>query len=107
MRRAVQQRDYEPVFEDWAWHAAIPTLAYASWIYGGLQLERGRVDAPYFVGGAALLLLFVGIHNAWDTVVYVIVERTRQRGTEQAAQSPNAAGGMGEDEAQGDEVPPV
>jgi hypothetical protein len=33
------------------------------------------------VGGAALLLLFVGIHNAWDSVTYhVTVHRQSQHG---------------------------
>ncbi len=27
-------------------------------------------EALFGVGGAALLLLFIGIHNAWDSVVY-------------------------------------
>ena len=27
-------------------------------------------EALFGVGAAALLLLFVGIHNAWDSVVY-------------------------------------
>ncbi|MGE5176230.1 MAG: hypothetical protein ACM3JJ_07610 [Hyphomicrobiales bacterium] len=88
MRRAVRQSDYEPVLEDWAWHAVLPTLAYASWIYGGFQLERGHADAPYYVGGAALLLLFVGIHNAWDTVVYVMVDRSRRAGSREAVLRP-------------------
>jgi hypothetical protein len=26
------------------------------------------------IGGAALLLLFIGILNAWDTVTYFVVE---------------------------------
>jgi hypothetical protein len=31
------------------------------------------------VGGSALLLVFIGIHNAWDTVAYVTLERARER----------------------------
>jgi hypothetical protein len=26
----------------------------------------------FVIGGVALLLLFIGIHNAWDTVAYVV-----------------------------------
>jgi len=31
--------------------------------------------ALYLTGGAALTLLFVGIHNAWDLAVWITVER--------------------------------
>jgi len=30
-------------------------------------------DALFGVGAAALLLLFTGIHNAWDTVTYLVL----------------------------------
>jgi hypothetical protein len=79
MRRAVRQTDYKPVLEDWTWHAALPLLAYSAWIFGGAELARSGDDAPFFVGGAALLLVFIGIHNAWDTVLYVTIQRARQR----------------------------
>lgn len=79
LRRAVRQRDYKPVLEDWIWHAALPLIAYAALVYAGIQLARVSVDALFIVGGAALLLVFIGIHNAWDTVTYVMLERARER----------------------------
>jgi len=78
LRRAMRQRDYKPVFEDWTWHAALPMVAYAALILAGVQLSRAT-DASFIVGGAALLLVFIGIHNAWDTVTYVMLERARER----------------------------
>ena len=78
MRRARRQRDYKPVLEDWIWHAALPILAYAALVVGGIQLPGGSAGAPYLVAGVTLLLVFIGIHNAWDTVFYVMVERTRE-----------------------------
>ncbi|MGB8633308.1 MAG: hypothetical protein WCD69_28700, partial [Xanthobacteraceae bacterium] len=43
--------------------------------------ERPNVRESLFgVGAAALLLLFIGIHNAWDAIVYhVFFSRTEQR----------------------------
>lgn len=79
LRRAVRQRDYKPVLEDWIWHAALPLIAYAALVYAGIQLARVSIDALFIVGGAALLLVFIGIHNAWDTVTYVMLERARER----------------------------
>ena len=78
LRRAMRQREYKPVLEDWTWHAALPMVAYAALVYAGLHLVRGG-DALYIAGGASLLLVFIGIHNAWDTVVYITLERVRTK----------------------------
>jgi len=80
LRRALRQRDYKPVLEDWIWHAALPMLAYTALVLAGIQLSRVSA-ALFIVGGSALLLVFIGIHNAWDTVTYVMLERARERTT--------------------------
>lgn len=85
LRRARRQRDYQPVLEDWIWHAALPMLAYAALVYAGVRLVRDPGDALYVVGGAALLLVFIGIHNAWDTVTYITIEHGRQQRAKAAA----------------------
>ena len=36
--------------------------------------------ALFLVGSATLLLLFIGIHNAWDAVTYHVFVRLRQEG---------------------------
>ena len=79
LRRAMRQKDYKPVLEDWIWHAALPKIAYAALVYAGVQLVRDSADALFIVGGSTLLLVFIGIHNAWDTVTYVTLERARER----------------------------
>jgi len=79
LRRALRQRDYKPVLEDWIWHAALPLIAYAALVHAGIQLSRVSAEALFIVGGSALLLVFIGIHNAWDTVTYVTLERARER----------------------------
>jgi hypothetical protein len=80
LRRAMRQRDYKPVLEDWVWHAALPMTAYAALVHAGIRLTGTPTDAPYVVAGSALLLVFIGIHNAWDTVMYVTVDLARERG---------------------------
>jgi hypothetical protein len=85
LRRAMRQRDYKPVLEDWAWHAALPMIAYGALAYAGVQLRRDPSDMPYLIGGAALLLVFIGIHNAWDTVAYITMESARERKAKAAA----------------------
>jgi hypothetical protein len=70
-RRARAQTGYKPVFEDWLWHTMLPAVAYAVLLVGGLTLADETGPSPFFIGGAALLLVFIGIHNAWDTVTYI------------------------------------
>jgi hypothetical protein len=73
LRRTLRQNDYKPVLEDWIWHAALPLLAYAALVQGGWGLEHHSADTLYVVGAATLLLVFIGIHNAWDAVMYITV----------------------------------
>lgn len=70
-RRALRQGEYRPVFEDWLWHTILPALAYAILLVAGLALAGSSAGALFWIGPAALLLVFVGIHNAWDTVTYI------------------------------------
>jgi hypothetical protein len=75
LRRALRQKEYEPVLEDWLWHTLLPALAYAALLFAGVVLGRNSEEALLVIGAAALLLVFVGIHNAWDTVTYVTAGR--------------------------------
>jgi hypothetical protein len=75
MRR---QDDYVPVLEDWIWHCTLPLIAYVALVVAALFLQRAPAPSLFVIAGTALLLLFVGIHNAWDAVVYIALQR-RQR----------------------------
>ena len=94
LSRARRQRDYKPVLEDWIWHAALPIVAYAALAVAGIQAGRASVGALFPIGGAALLLVFIGIHNAWDTVMYVMIDRARQERARSAPAS-EPSGGTG------------
>jgi hypothetical protein len=86
IKRARLQRGYKPDLGDWAWHTALPFLAYAALLVAAFAMARSPAPALFGVGAAALTLLFVGIHNAWDTVMYVIVsewESAAKRKTEE------------------------
>jgi hypothetical protein len=74
MRRLRKQTAYAPVFEDWLFHTALPLLAYAMVLSAGLTLAQHTVDALFGVAAASVLLLFIGIHNAWDTVTFLAAE---------------------------------
>jgi hypothetical protein len=77
-RHALRQSEYKPVWEDWLWFAILPWGAYLSLTLGGLMLASAPARALFLVGSAALGLLLIGIHNAWDTVTHAVVSRRRQ-----------------------------
>lgn len=70
-RRAGRQAGYTPVLEDWVWHVALPFVAYGSIFVSAFILVAHEAFALFMVGGTALLLLFIGIHNAWDSVTFI------------------------------------
>ncbi len=65
-----KQDVYRPVFEDWLFHVVLPSAAYATLALSSFAAHAHPRDALFGPGAAALLLLFVGIHNAWDSVAY-------------------------------------
>ncbi len=69
--KANRQRGYRPVLEDWIWHAVLPTLAYAALGLAGMVMRRRPAPALDLVALTTLLLLFIGIHNAWDSAVWM------------------------------------
>jgi hypothetical protein len=71
MRRARKQSTYAPVLEDWIWHVMLPLVAYLIVAVSAAELRRHERDALFGVAGGALLLLFIGIHNAWDSAVFI------------------------------------
>ena len=73
VRRARRQSGYRPVWEDWLWHAVLPLIAYALILISAIVLRSYPQRALFVIGATALLLLFIGIHNAWDTVTYIAV----------------------------------
>jgi len=73
VRRARRQTEYRPVWEDWLWHAVLPLIAYALILISAIVLRSYPQRALFVIATMALLLLFIGIHNAWDTVTYIAV----------------------------------
>jgi hypothetical protein len=76
-RRMRAQTAYRPVFEDWLFHVLLPLAAYVVLAGAAFAARSNERTALFTVGTAALLLLFVGIHNAWDTATYHLFVRRR------------------------------
>ena len=77
LRRLLQPTPYQKVLEDWIWHIVLPFLGYIALLVAHMALRQDQHWALYAIGAVALLLLFIGIHNAWDTVTYMVVSRQK------------------------------
>jgi hypothetical protein len=69
-RRMRAQAAYRPEFEDWLFHSLLPFAAYLVLAVSAYAARFRLREALFGAGAAALLLLFSGIHNAWDAVTY-------------------------------------
>ena len=74
LRRARRQTDYQPVLEDWLWHTLFPFLSYATFLVAALLLPGYPTPTLFAIAAGTILLLFIGIHNAWDSVTYTVTE---------------------------------
>jgi hypothetical protein len=82
-RRLRAQAVYRPVFEDWLFHGIFPFGAYVMLAVSALVVHTNERPGMFLVGGASLLLLFIGIHNAWDAVTYHVFSSNKEhRGAE-------------------------
>ncbi len=79
-RRMRMQRAYRPVFEDWLFHLLLPLAAYTVLAISAYAAQYYARPSVFLVGAAALVLLLIGIHNAWDAVTYQVFVRSTQEG---------------------------
>ena len=75
LRRMLRQSGYKPVLEDWVWYLLLPMAAYAMLFVGAAGLSHDQRWALFLIGAVMMLLLSIGIHNAWDTVTYMVMNR--------------------------------
>ena len=66
---------YEPVWEDWIWNLILPGVAYGALLAMALLIRSYPDGALCGVGAASLLLLLIGIHNAWDIAVWMTLRK--------------------------------
>jgi len=74
---ARRQIGYEPDAEDWFWFFGLPIACYAALVVAALVVNVHAATALFITAAAALLLLFTGIHNAWDTITYITIKNAR------------------------------
>lgn len=83
LRRVRHQSAYAPVLEDWLFHTVFPFISYTALVVAAILLPGDPVLALFITGAATLLLLFTGIHNAWDAVTFVVIEKLQPEGKSQ------------------------
>jgi hypothetical protein len=60
---------------DRLWYALLPVPAYLTVIAAGAGLYEGRGQSLDLLAAALILLLLIGIRNAWDMTVWIIDRR--------------------------------
>jgi hypothetical protein len=67
-----KQRAYSPVFEDYFFRVILPIIGYAALCAAAFVAKAHERAALFQVAAVALMLLFVGIHAAWDNATYLV-----------------------------------
>jgi hypothetical protein len=62
--------DYAPVHEDWIWNVVLPGIVYVALFALAFLIWRLPTSSMYGAAVVSILLMFIGIHNAWDIAVW-------------------------------------
>src|SRR6202167_4117888 len=66
---------YDPVAEDWIWNVILPALCFCVLLTMAFLFSTMPKQCPYGVAAAIMLLMIIGIHNAWDIAVWNSVKK--------------------------------
>lgn len=61
---------YVPVIEDWLWNVVLPAVVYGSFLAIAFLIWGRCAECLYAAAAASVLLMFIGIHNAWDIAAW-------------------------------------
>jgi hypothetical protein len=75
--RMRRQRAYIPESSDWFLYILLPLVGYVCLLGSAAVVWVGAGAALYSVAAGALLLRFVGIHNAWDAAMWTAVHKAK------------------------------
>jgi hypothetical protein len=64
--------------------AVLPAIAYPIQMVAAMVLPDHPSPALFRLGGATVLLLFTGIHNAWDAAAYIALASAVEKGAGEA-----------------------
>jgi len=93
---------YRPELEDWIWYTILPLVSYVVIVASAVLLPSAATRALFALGGAVVLLVLIGIHNAWDVVTYLALQQDDQPPSpsqnekmEQGSEAPTAGSAPG------------
>jgi hypothetical protein len=69
--------NYIPVLEDWIWNVVLPALCYCLLLAIASLFSARPKQCLYGVAAAIMLLMLVGIHNAWDIAVWNSINKKK------------------------------
>jgi uncharacterized membrane protein YuzA (DUF378 family) len=81
-RRTARFREYQVDVEDWTWYSILPFISYCALIAVPIVLPTAPANALFALAGATVLLILVGIHNAWDVTTYLVVHPQQPSGSD-------------------------
>jgi hypothetical protein len=91
IRRMRSQNAYKPDMEDWAFHGVAPAIVYLLLALSAPWAESNETEALFAVAAASLALLFIGIHNSWDSVVFISTSQDEPpETTDETAEAPTS-----------------
>jgi hypothetical protein len=70
---------YQPVSFDWLWYTVLPLVSYASLLVAAIVFPSQPLPALFVIAAVTMLLLFIGIRNAWDLVTYTAFARSESQ----------------------------
>ncbi len=79
---------YDADIEDWLCHTFVPLLAYGALFAGAVALWFGAALAMFAFAFTVVALIFTGIHNAWDIVVFLAVANPDEAQADSSASEP-------------------
>jgi len=91
-RRMRAQTVYRPEFEDWLFHVVLSLVANTVLAFSAFAAPYYTRQVLFAIGGAALLLLFIGIHNSWDAITYHVFVNRPKKETEKSSDETATSG---------------
>jgi hypothetical protein len=85
--RAAKLSTYKPDLEDWICYTVLPLVAYGAILGAAIGLSAAPANALFAFAGGVILLIFTGIHNAWDVVTFVTIRDAGDKSASSATSS--------------------
>jgi hypothetical protein len=65
---------YQPDLEDRIWYVILPLLGHLALVAAAVLIWLNVLWSPAIIAADALVFLFLGVHNSWDTVTFIAVK---------------------------------